>query len=109
MKNFWKKVIVRKRLKNWLGKNLGRLNKMLVTKKSSINRKLKELSEDDEILADIIVRQDVERWCERRFSDCQWAAVKEELSRRWDIECIPSIQQTVAETLTTFLRRGGDA
>tara|TARA_R100000750_G_C2333945_1_gene91313 strand:- start:411 stop:659 length:249 start_codon:yes stop_codon:yes gene_type:complete len=82
---------------------------MLITTKKSIDRKLKELSEDDEILADIIVRQDVERWGERRFSDCQWDVVKEELSRRWEIECIPSIQQTVEETLTTFRRRGGDA
>jgi len=82
---------------------------MFVTKKSSINRQLKDKEDDHELLADIIERDDVERWTNNRFTDKQWDAVKEELSRRWDIECIPSIQQTVEETLTTFRRRGGDA
>ena len=82
---------------------------MFVTKKSSIQRQLKDKDDDHELLADIIERDDVERWTNNRFTDKQWNVVKGELERRWDIECIPSIQQTVAETLTTFRRRGGDA
>jgi len=78
---------------------------MFVTKKSSIQRQLKDKQDDAELLADIIERDDVERWTNNRFTDKQWDAVKEELSRRWDIECIPSIQQTVSETLTTFKKR----
>jgi len=82
---------------------------MFITTKKSIDRQLKDKDRDTELLADIIDRDDVERWTNNRFTDKQWDAVKEELSRRWDIECIPSIQQTVEETLTTFRRRGGDA
>ena len=78
---------------------------MFVTKKSSIQRQLKDKQDDAELLADIIERDDVERWTNNRFTDKQWNVVKEELSRRWDIECIPSIQQTVSETLTTFKKR----
>jgi len=81
---------------------------MFVTKKSSIDRQLKDKDGDAELLADIIDRDDVERWTDNRFTDKQWNVVKEELSRRWDIEVIPRIQQTVEETLTTFRRRGGD-
>ena len=82
---------------------------MFVTKKSSINRQLKDKDDDHELLADIIDRDDVERWTNNRFTDKQWNVVKGELERRYDIEVIPRIQQTVEETLTTFRRRGGDA
>lgn len=82
---------------------------MFVTKKSSINRQLKDKDDDHELLADIIERDDVERWTNKRFTEKQWNVVKGELERRYDIEVIPRIQQTVEETLTTFRRRGGDA
>ena len=82
---------------------------MFITKKSSIDRQLKDKDEDTELLADIIDRDDVERWTNNRFTDKQWNVVKGELERRYDIEVIPRIQQTVEETLTTFRRRGGDA
>ena len=82
---------------------------MFVTKKSSIQRQLKDKDDDHELLADIIERDDVERWTNNRFTDKQWNVVKGELERRYDIEVIPRIQQTVEETLTTFRRRGGDA
>ena len=68
---------------------------MFITKKSSIDRQLKDKDEDTELLADIIGRDDVERWTNNRFTDKQWEWVSQEIERRHDMEVIEWVKQVV--------------
>tara|TARA_R100001082_G_C4328264_1_gene144395 strand:+ start:744 stop:989 length:246 start_codon:yes stop_codon:yes gene_type:complete len=77
---------------------------MFITKKSSINRQLKDKDEDTELLADIIDRDDVERWTNNRFTDKQWEWVSQEIERRHDMEIIEWVKQVVWDTI---LSKGG--
>ena len=71
---------------------------MFVTKKSSIERQLKDKEDDHELLADIIERDDVERWVDRKFTDREWKIIKTELEKRYDYEIIDWVKQAVIET-----------
>ena len=77
---------------------------MFITKKSSINRQLKDKDEDTELLADIIDRDDVERWTNNRFTDKQWEWVSQEIERRHDMEIREWVKQVVWDTI---LSKGG--
>ena len=77
---------------------------MFITKKSSIDRQLKNKDEDTELLADIIDRDDVERWTNNRFTDQQWQWVSQEIERRHDMEVIEWVKQVVWDTV---LSKGG--
>jgi len=77
---------------------------MFITKKSSIDRQLKDKDEDTELLADIIDRDDVERWTNNRFTDKQWELVSQEIERRHDMEVIEWVKQVVWDTV---LSKGG--
>ena len=77
---------------------------MFITKKSSIDRQLKDKDEDTELLADIIDRDDVERWTNNRFTDKQWEWVSQEIERRHDMEIIEWVKQVVWDTV---LSKGG--
>jgi hypothetical protein len=77
---------------------------MFITKKSSINRQLKDKDEDTELLADIIDRDDVERWTNNRFTDQQWEWVSQEIEKRHDMEIIEWVKQVVRDTI---LSKGG--
>jgi len=77
---------------------------MFITKKSSIDRQLKDKDEDTELLADIIDRDDVERWTNNRFTDKQWEWVSQEIERRHDMEVIEWVKQVVWDTV---LSKGG--
>ena len=77
---------------------------MFITKKSSIDRQLKDKDEDTELLADIIDRDDVERWTNNRFTDQQWQWVSQEIERRHDMEVIEWVKQVVWDTV---LSKGG--
>tara|TARA_R100001244_G_scaffold132380_1_gene108603 strand:- start:4524 stop:4760 length:237 start_codon:yes stop_codon:yes gene_type:complete len=72
---------------------------MFITKKSSINRQLKDKQDDAELLADIIDRDDVERWTNNRFTDKQWNVVKGEIERRYDMEFIDWVRLVAKETI----------
>lgn len=72
---------------------------MFITKKSSIVRQLKNKDEDTELLADIIDRDDVERWTNNRFTDKQWEWVSQEIERRHDMEVIEWVKQVVWDTI----------
>ena len=52
---------------------------MFITTKKSIDRQLKDKDRDTELLADIIDRDDVERWTNNRFTDKQWEWVSQEI------------------------------
>ena len=71
---------------------------MFVTKKSSIQRQLKDKEDDHELLADIIERNDVERWVDRKFTDREWKIIKTELEKRYDYEIIDWVKLAVIET-----------
>jgi|TARA_R110000737_G_scaffold28026_1_gene46551 hypothetical protein len=77
---------------------------MFITKKSSIDRQLKDKDRDAELLADIIDRDDVERWTNNRFTDKQWEWVSQEIERRHDMEVIEWVKQVVWDTV---LSKGG--
>ena len=77
---------------------------MFITKKSSIDRQLKDKDEDTELLADIIDRDDVERGTNNRFTDQQWQWVSQEIERRHDMEVIEWVKQVVWDTV---LSKGG--
>ena len=72
---------------------------MFVTKKSSINRQLKDKQDDAELLADIIERDDVERLTNKRFTEKQWNVVKDEIEKRYDYEIIDWVKLVVKETI----------
>ena len=72
---------------------------MFVTKKSSINRQLKDKQDDAELLADIIERDDVERWTNKRFTEKQWNVVKDAIEKRYDYEIIDWVKLVVKETI----------
>ena len=71
---------------------------MFITKKSSINRQLKDKDDDAELLADIIGRDDVERWTNNRFTDKQWEWVSQSIEKRHDMEIIEWVKQVVWDT-----------
>ena len=77
---------------------------MFITKKSSIDRQLKDKDRDAELLADIIDRDDVERWTNNRFTDKQWEWVSQEIERRHDMEVIEWVKKVVWDTV---LSKGG--
>ena len=77
---------------------------MFITKKSSIDRQLKDKDRDAELLADIIDRDDVERWTNNRFTDQQWEWVSQEIERRHDMEVIEWVKKVVWDTV---LSKGG--
>ena len=77
---------------------------MFITKKSSIDRQLKDKDRDAELLADIIDRDDVERWTNNRFTDKQWQWVSQEIERRHDMEVIEWVKKVVWDTV---LSKGG--
>ena len=77
---------------------------MFITKKSSIDRQLKDKDRDAELLADIIDRDDVERWTNNRFTDQQWQWVSQEIERRHDMEVIEWVKKVVWDTV---LSKGG--
>ena len=77
---------------------------MFITKKSSIDRQLKDKDRDTELLADIIDRDDVERWTNNRFTDKQWEWVSQEIERRHDMEVIEWVKKVVWDTV---LSKGG--
>ena len=66
--------------------------------------KEKDKDEDTELLADIIDRDDVERWTNNRFTDKQWELVSQEIERRHDMEVIEWVKQVVWDTV---LSKGG--
>ena len=72
---------------------------MFVTKKSSINSQLKDKQDDAELLADIIERDDVERWTNKRFTEKQWNVVKDAIEKRYDYEIIDWVKLVVKETI----------
>ena len=72
---------------------------MFVTKKSSINSQLKDKQDDAELLADIIERDDVERWTNNRFTEKQWNVVKDAIEKRYDYEIIDWVKLVVKETI----------
>ena len=77
---------------------------MFITTKKSIDRQLKDKDRDAELLADIIDRDDVERWTNNRFTDKQWEWVSQEIERRHDMEVIEWVKQVVWDTV---LSKGG--
>ena len=77
---------------------------MFITKKSSIDRQLKDKDRDAELLADIIDRDDVERWTNNRFTNQQWEWVSQEIERRHDMEVIEWVKKVVWDTV---LSKGG--
>ena len=77
---------------------------MFITTKKSIDRQLKDKDRDTELLADIIDRDDVERWTNNRFTDKQWEWVSQEIERRHDMEVIEWVKQVGWDTV---LSKGG--
>ena len=77
---------------------------MFITTKKSIDRQLKDKARDTELLADIIDRDDVERWTNNRFTDKQWEWVSQEIERRHDMEVIEWVKKVVWDTV---LSKGG--
>lgn len=77
---------------------------MFITTKKSIDRQLKDKDRDTELLADIIDRDDVERWTNNRFTNQQWEWVSQEIERRHDMEVIEWVKQVVWDTI---LSKGG--
>ena len=77
---------------------------MFITTKKSIDRQLKDKDRDAELLADIIDRDDVERWTNNRFTDKQWEWVSQEIERRHDMEVIEWVKKVVWDTV---LSKGG--
>ena len=77
---------------------------MFITTKKSIDRQLKDKDRDTELLADIIDRDDVERWTNNRFTNQQWEWVSQEIERRHDMEVIEWVKQVVWDTV---LSKGG--
>ena len=71
---------------------------MFITTKKSIDRQLKDKDRDTELLADIIDRDDVERWTNNRFTDQQWEWVSQEIEKRHDMEIIEWVKQVVWDT-----------
>ena len=77
---------------------------MFITTKKSIDRQLKDKDRDAELLADIIDRDDVERWTNNRFTNQQWEWVSQEIERRHDMEVIEWVKKVVWDTV---LSKGG--